>query len=131
MTTYIWKLEFGANREWHLHTVFIFDGQRVLRDGYLSMKIGDYWSDVITHRMGSYHSCNLTRNQYAFDGIGMVDYRDADKIDALKHSALNYLAKEDEQRAEFFDAGGKLVRSFGMAQYQPKQVVGGRPRLYV
>ena len=126
---YAWKLEYGIDRGWHLHILFLFDGQKVWHDEHLSSLIGQYWNQVITQGMGQFYSCNLDKQKYRYEGIGMVDYSDVDKVSNLKRAA-SYLTKVDEHTQSFVDASGKAIRSFGMSQYQPKNVNAGRPRMY-
>ena len=129
LLSYAWKLEYGIDRKWHLHILFLFDGQYVLQDQYLSMQIGRYWNDVITHGMGTFHSCNKKQGKYEENGIGMTEYHDVDKRNYLK-KASSYLTKLEAPIHGCFDAAGKAIRSFGMSQYQPKNVNAGRPRMY-
>ena len=126
---YVWKLEYGIDREWHLHILLLFNGQCVQQDLHLSMQIGYYWNDVITHGSGAFHSCNMKQHQYKFNGIGMVEYHDVDKRNHLK-MASSYLTKMETPIHGCVDAAGKAIRSFGMSQYQPKNVNAGRPRKY-
>lgn len=127
LVNYAWKLEYGLDRKWHLHCLFFFDGQYVQQDQFLSMQIGRYWNEVITHGMGTFHSCNMKQDEYLTNGLGMIVYHDMDKRNHLK-KACSYLTKLETPIHGCLDASGKAIRSFGMSQYQPKNSVAGRPR---
>lgn len=61
--TYVAKLEYGADRRWHYHVVFFFDGQKIKNDYLLAQALGKYWVDTITRgfevfgKRGSRRAC--------------------------------------------------------------------------
>lgn len=121
--TYVARLEYGTDRKWHYHVLFFFDGQRVRDDYGLAKAIGEYWEDVITRRLGSYHSPNMNKARYRKVGVGMIGYRDEDKIECLKKDVANYLVKVDIN-----SSGTSGRRTYRQGQYKPKQGRLGRPR---
>lgn len=91
---YLIKIEYGKDRDVHLHTFLFYDGQKMQRDMIMGEKIGKYWSENITDGKGTYYNCN--RNDYKEKhAIGMLDYRDVEKRRNL-NSAMAYLVKEDQ-----------------------------------
>lgn len=103
--------------------LFFFDGQRVRDDYGLAKAIGEYWEDVITRRLGSYHSPNMNKSSYRRVGVGMIDYRDEKEIECLKEDVANYLVKLDVNSSE---TNGR--RTYRQGQYKPKEGCLGRPR---
>ena len=129
MITYMAKLEYGLNKGWHFHVCFCFNGQQVQNDQYLAIQIGQYWCDIIVgQNLGLYFSCNS--RQYDESGIGMIDYRDIDKINIFK-TIMAYLCKIDETTLEQFTGLSKMPRTFFRGQLpQMPETKLGRPRLY-
>ena len=114
---------------WHYHVIFFFNGQLVQRDCWLSQQIGNYWNTVITRGIGVYYSVNLHHEDYRFNGIGMIEHQDVQKIAYLKLTA-QYLTKIDDniQGIYLTHDGSRTIRTFFMSEYQPKQKNKGRPR---
>lgn len=123
--TYAARLEYGTDRKWHYHVLFFFDGQRVRDDYGLAKAIGEYWEDVITRSLGSYHSPNMNKARYRRIGVGMIDYRDKEKIECLKEDVANYLIKFDLNSSKAIG-----LRTYRQGQYKPKQGRLGRRRLH-
>lgn len=94
MVGYIWKLEHGAEKGFHYHMMFFFDGSKVREDGTLAKRIGGYWIDVVTKGRGLYYNCNAVKRSYKSCGIGMVDHVDTELREGLR-KALIYLTKTD------------------------------------
>lgn len=123
---YIWKIEYGADRRFHSHLTFIFNGAEHQQDASLGRLLGEQW-EAITDGQGNYYNCNSRRVQYqewGTDGIGMVHYADSGK-QALLLSALGYLTKPDEQILAVLPAGR---RTFGRMEVPVAQRRIGRPR---
>lgn len=123
---YIWKIEYGADRRFHFHLTFIFNGAEHQQDISLGRLLGEQW-ETITNGLGNYYNCNSRRVQYqewGTDGIGMVHYADTDK-QALLLDALGYLTKSDEQILAVLPAGR---RTFGRMEISITQPRTGRPR---
>lgn len=91
---YAWKLEFGIQRRWHLHTLLCFDGDEVCNDIIIGRTLGEEWVKL-TGGKGDYYNCNGKRGSYRFDAIGMVRESDQTKIDWLMEYAATYLTKLD------------------------------------
>ena len=129
MITYMAKLEYGLDKGWHFHVCFCFNGQQVQNGQYLAMQIGQYWLDTIVgQNLGLYYSCNSRK--YDKSGIGMIDYRDIDKINIFKN-IIAYLCKIDETTLDQFTGLPKTPRTFfrGKLVSMPETKLG-RPRMY-
>ncbi|MFQ2007006.1 YagK/YfjJ domain-containing protein [Aeromonas veronii] len=123
---YIWKLEYGVDRRFHIHVTFIFNGAVHQQDISLSRAIGGLWEDI-TDNNGIYYNCQVRREEYqrwGTDGIGMVHYSDTVKRIRLIN-ALSYLTKLDTQILAVLPAGR---RTFGRMEIPEASNRRGRPR---
>lgn len=125
---YIVKIEYGRDRGWHAHAIFLYDGHRVQNDSFYSIEIGNYWTDVITKGEGAFWACNRAKSmsRYPVVGIGLIDHSDVEKRGTLVDVVVSYLAKSDLFAQSKSFSGQKLFR---MGQ-PPKvgTVKRGRPR---
>lgn len=125
MLGYAWKLEYGLDKGFHYHMLFMFDGSKVREDISIAKQLGEYWSSSITNGDGLYFNCNRIKDSYKCCGIGMVNHDDSGLRDGLNKAAL-YMTKADDYI--------KLVlpdksRIFGRGEIsRPKLVRRGRPR---
>lgn len=119
---YIIKKEYTEDKGVHLHSVFMFDGQKVQKDAYMADEIGKYWNEQITKGKGSYYNCN--RNQYPEHGIGMLEHNDIEKRKILD-KALDYLSKDEQHIDSLSD---KKERSFVRSTIPKNKGNIGRPR---
>ncbi|WP_323884613.1 YagK/YfjJ domain-containing protein [Aeromonas caviae] len=123
---YIWKLEYGDDRRFHIHVTFIFNGAVHQQDISLGKALGEVWEDI-TDNNGIYYNCQVRREAYqrwGTDGIGMVHYTDINKQARLL-SALSYLTKSDEQILATLPA---RRRTFGRMEIPVARPRTGRPR---
>ncbi|XAG70354.1 inovirus Gp2 family protein [bacterium 19CA06SA08-2] len=124
---YIWKMEYGQDRRFHMHTVFIFNGARHQRDLSLGRLLGEHWEEY-TNDLGTYFNCAHLRKQYqewGNDGIGMVHCDDEQKHEKL-FKALEYLTKHDELMLATLPSGR---RTFGRMEIPEASNRRGRPRI--
>ncbi|QJT35943.1 inovirus Gp2 family protein [Aeromonas media] len=124
---YIWKMEYGQDRRFHMHTVFIFNGARHQRDRSLGRLLGEHWEEY-TNDLGTYFNCAHLRKQYqewGNDGIGMVHCDDEQKQEKL-FKALEYLTKHDELMLATLPSGR---RTFGRMEIPEASRRRGRPRI--
>lgn len=128
MVGYIWKIEHGVYKLFHMHWIVFLDGHEVLKDELIGRAMGDHWRDVITGSRGSYWNVNAVKDGYrkrGLLGIGEINWFDNAKRETLERVAL-YLAKCD-----YFvrlEAPG-LDRIFGKGGMpKPRQTNTGRPR---
>ena len=120
---YTIKKEYTEDKGVHLHTIFMFDGQKVQKDAHKADELGKYWNEQITKGKGSFYNCN--RNQYPEHGIGMLDHNDTEKRKKLDN-ALAYLSK-DEQHIDL--VSDKKERSFIRGTMPKSKGNVGRPRI--
>lgn len=126
---YVWKLEFGPSKSYHVHLMAFLNGHMVCQDVRIARAIGEFWQDEITRGDGSYWNCNARKDFYERTnslGIGMVEHDDEAKRKRLEYSLL-YLTKADYY-VRLSEPG--LGRTFGKGQAgndSSKKL--GRPRM--
>ena len=91
---FIWRMEYGIDKGYHLHTVILFNANQVQRDIRLGLVVGKYWNEVITEGNGLHYNCNAHKGSYRDCGIGEIHWQDSDKRASFERAAL-YLAKPD------------------------------------
>lgn len=128
MVGYIAKREHTAKKGPHIHTVFIYDGQKVGKDAFKGDQIGEYWKNEITDGKGIYHNCNREKAKYAECALGMIDHTDEAKRTVLKEKAIAYLCKEEQNIDPIKQSGNE--RTFTRGISPRKKSNAGRPRLY-
>lgn len=127
LTGYIIKFEHGEGKGFHAHFILFYDGQKVCKDEYFSMQVGEYWKQVITKGDGLYFSCNVKKSEYVRCGIGMIDHADAVKREFFMKEVLSYLFREKQPIVAFKKTGKEKSIIKGIA---PKAKGSeGRPRL--
>lgn len=139
---YVWKLEYGLRKGYHLHMVIFLDGSRVQESISHGKIIANHRNEVITEGEGVAFNCNAVMDNYYRNGLGRVDYHDEEKIRDLKF-ACQYLTKYDEyielmhygyQANQYCDDPtrrpiySELGRVFGKAKLSPYIPNLGRPR---
>ncbi|MGJ0317103.1 hypothetical protein NG754_11320, partial [Aliarcobacter cryaerophilus] len=110
-----------------LHAMFLEDGSKVQKAAYKADQIGKYWSEEITKGKGCYVNCN--RNKYDIDGIGMIDYKDEEKIKALKENAVSYFYKTNKQSIDEIKSNPK-ERAIVRGTIPKPKSKAGKPRKY-
>lgn len=58
---YVWRLEYGSSRGYHLHFMIMLDGQHHCKDVLICQSLGDYWKSEITKFKGGYFNCNARK----------------------------------------------------------------------
>ena len=112
LTGYVWKMEYGLEKGFHIHIAVLMDGQKVCKDITIAAAIGEHWKKVITAGRGGYFSCNQKKEAYERCGLGNLARDDDEKWLYLEES-LRYLTKEDlfirmnaPPKARTFGVGG-------------------------
>lgn len=90
---YVWKLEYGAIQGWHYHVLLFLNGAKHREDISIAKELGDKWM-IITRQKGCYFNCNARKDKYKRPALGVVGWRDFEKVKNLKLAA-GYLAKSD------------------------------------
>ena len=124
MVGYIAKKEIGEDKGVHIHTLFIYDGNKVREDITKAEQIGEYWKKDITKGKGLFHNCS--KNEYKNKGIGIIDHRDKEKRKILDENVLPYLCK-DEQNENTLKTNSK-DRTFTRGIVKKTKSNAGRPR---
>ena len=122
---YVIKKEVSNNGNPHLHALFLEDGNKVQKAAYKADQIGQYWSENITKGKGCYENCN--RRNYENNGIGMVDYKDQEKINNLKEHVVSYFYKTITQSIDENKSNPKDRAIVRGTMPKPKSNAG-RPR---
>lgn len=118
MIGYAWSMEFGADKGFHFHCIFLFDGARSMYDQKLGHALGQYWIEKITHGTGTYYCSNDDKEKFEAEGllgIGMIHRHDYDKRNNLLGIA-SYLVKEDPLLSTVLPEGDKRFRTFGKGE---------------
>ncbi|MCT7553643.1 inovirus Gp2 family protein [Aliarcobacter butzleri] len=123
---YIIKSENTEAKGMHCHVIFFYDGNKVSKDTFKAKQIGEYWNSTITNDKGTYHNCNM--NNYGKNGIGMIDYKDKEKIGILKDEVISYLCKDEQDISRV--EGSKNYKSFIRGTILKTKSKVGRPRSF-
>lgn len=127
---YVWKVEYGPVKSYHVHFMAIFNGHEIRSDGTVGRVLGEHWRRVITSGDGGYWNCNASKAKAMYErwdslGIGTVCYHDESKRKSMEDAVL-YLAKADYY-ARLNDP--RLLRTFGKGQLKSlADIKLGRPR---
>lgn len=91
---YLWQIEQGNQRGFHIHTAFFFNPKYVRSDYYKAESLGSIWSEI-TQQYGYHYNCNASRGSYNRLGIGIINgNNEQERSNAI--SAMIYLAKETQ-----------------------------------
>jgi len=93
---YLWKLEYGEQKGFHIHWLLFMDGRAVQNDFVWASRFGLYWQTRITQGRGYYNNGNARKDQFWHLGVGRIERNDDDKLSALKRFVIPYLAKTDQ-----------------------------------
>lgn len=111
-TGYVWKMEYGMEKGFHLHIALLMDGQKVCKDISIATALGEHWKTVITGGKGGYFNCNQKKEAYKRCGLGNLSRHDDVMWEDLEE-AVRYLTKQDlfirlkvPPKARTFGVGG-------------------------
>lgn len=90
----VWKLEYGSQRRFHYHMLFILNGNKAQQDGVIAHAFGEYWKNTITKGKGTYYNCNAHKDRYTNCCLGKLERDDNSKDKGLLQ-ALSYITKID------------------------------------
>jgi hypothetical protein len=132
---YIAKVEYGLDKQIHIHTLFFFNGhkRKGSSDVYLAEGIGEYWKNNVTQGTGEYWNCNENKSRYRYVGIGLIDISDTTKRkqkNLFKRKNLlrvvQYFCKKDTQMIKpRHSPQAKTLFRGDLRKHNPKL---GRPR---
>lgn len=126
MVGYIAKREYTKEKGPHIHSIFIYDGQKIRKDAHKGDQIGQYWKSEITNGKGIFHNCNREKDKYAECALGLIEHTDDAKRTVLKEKAIAYLCKEEQSVDPIKQSGNE--RSFTRGIAPRKKSNAGRPR---
>lgn len=118
--SYLSRLEYANDSGWHIHALFLFDGQKVQNDYAYADAICRYWRETVTKDKGRAYSRNMDR-EFIYSAEeerqalgGYINHWDMMRINALMQYSY-YLAKQtaaDREKkqilaphARFFNTG--------------------------
>jgi hypothetical protein len=109
LEAYMWKIEYGYQKGFHIHCLFFYDGSKIQNDEWWGNKLGAYWKDVVTKGRGMFYNGNTKENKAKFEklgllGIGMIGRvheepdqdTDKEKRDILLNRIVAYILKADQ-----------------------------------
>lgn len=108
-TGYIWSIEQGKDKGFHIHTAFFFNSAYVYSDWHKAREIGELWQQITGGR-GYFFNCNAEKPKYTNLGIGTIKRADTQACDNVVNT-MRYLAKEEQHlrikpiRARTFGTG--------------------------
>jgi hypothetical protein len=88
------KCENGLVRGMHWHLLVICDANLQRKGGYLTRQLGEQWARHTGQGTDNYHNCWADRAKYDYDGLGVLELHDWEKMVGLR-AALHYLTKQD------------------------------------
>ena len=91
---FIIKRENGIARGTHFHLIVFLNGNIQRNAEYLSDKLGELWLSRIGRNRGSFHNCYKGSDEWLFNGLGVIEYDDLEKLVGLR-VALHYISKQD------------------------------------
>ena len=121
---YMLKFEHGIKKGFHIHAIFILDGNKHQKDGYFASEITKYWSKL-TDGNGCTYNCHMAKNKYKKLGIGMIHHQDFEKRNVLD-TCIKYLCKQEQY---FVFSSLKNVRTLQISKPPKRRSNAGRPRL--
>lgn len=92
---YVWKLEFGLSKSFHLHVLLILNSSMFRGDVTIAKIVGDHWNNTITTGDGTYFNCNAKKEHFRFCGIGQIGRDDFVGRENLSNRVGMYLTKPD------------------------------------
>lgn len=123
---FVARLEYGVLSGFHFHALFAFNGSVNREDITLATVIGEHWARfVVPDGEGRYWNCNRNKGQYHHLGVGILNYYEDEKYEALLGPVLKYMVKPDHLMTDLapgertFFQSKKILRRAG---------VRGRPR---
>ena len=123
---YIFQYEYSFKTDFHIHAYFFFNGNEHQEDISIAQLISDYWKKL-TNNQGCTFICNMKKNQYKYNAIGMIHYSDKEKQQHLI-STFDYICKADQF---FVFSPLKHQKNFQCSQPLKQLSNAGRPRKHM
>ena len=114
---YVWKLEFGAEKGFHLHWLVFVNGSVHSHDGHLVKELGEFWNTQVVPGQGVYFNCSTIKQRYKSCSIGQLD---ADNPGIWQ--GLGYIAEYVTKLDYFVQSRvASKRRTLGMGVVKPKK----------
>ncbi|MFU8928201.1 hypothetical protein [Acinetobacter puyangensis] len=120
---YILKFEHGIKKGFHVHAIFILDGNKHCKDSYFAQQITEYWRKI-TDDNGCTYNCHMAKRKYKKLGIGVIAHTDIEKRSTLD-VCLEYLCKQDQY---FIFQSLKRAKTIQISRPAKRRSNAGRPR---
>lgn len=124
---YIWKLEYGKQKSFNIHTV-IFLKKSIFPMEIIDPKIiGQHWEKVITQGKGLYFNCNFWKEDH-FKGAcanSTLSSNDAN-WEIFEDKVISYITHPDLHASVVFSGHGRIFGKGNRPKLDP--VKKGRPR---
>jgi len=120
---YILKFEHGLKKGFHVHGLFFLDGNLHQNDGYFAHEITKYWKKL-TNGQGCTYNCHMAKDKYKTLCIGMIEYTNTEKREALD-VCIQYFCKREQY---FMFEKMKSVRTIQTSLPPQRRSNAGRPR---
>lgn len=88
------KRENGLVRGMHYHVMVVCNGNEQRSAEYLTRQLGQHWATLTGQGPGSFHNCYADKDRYHFNGLGVLELDDWEKMAGLR-AALWYMTKAD------------------------------------
>lgn len=88
------KRENGIDRGMHWHWMVFLDGHQHRDACGLTRLLGETWERTVGQARGSYFNCYARKDEYHFNGLGLVHASDEEKLLGIR-TALCYMTKRD------------------------------------
>jgi hypothetical protein len=113
---YIWAIEQGVDKGYHIHLMLYFDGRCHQNGWYMSDQVGQLWQ-TITGESGFYFNCHSNKAEYVAKNIYGLDMVFRDDAHACSNAinVAGYLARPDKTD-QFLRCKPRHSRALGMAQ---------------
>lgn len=112
---YLWKLEYGPEKGFHLHWLVFVNGSAHSHDGHLVKELGEFWNTQVVPNEGVYFNCSVLKQRYKSCGIGPLEAADP-RIWAGLGFIAQYLTKIDYYVESYLT---QKRRTLGMAVIKP------------
>lgn len=118
---YIWKLECGLQKGFHMHLLLFFDGAKRRADYYIAKKIGKLWQAMAPNRC-LYFNCHSEQHKasYTVNCLGAVARHDDKVIEHLQNKVIRYFTKTDPYIKLFNQNTHKLSDRGQLPKSKPK-----------
>lgn len=88
------KRENGISRGMHYHLMVLIDGHQHRSSWFITQCMGEAWLRRVGNDKGSFFNCYAMKDQYLYNGLGLVHVSDIEKLIGLR-IAIWYMSKQN------------------------------------